>query len=78
MGLYRDPVTHEPHEYYCKLPESINERINVIVDPMLATGGSAEAAVDYVKKQGGRKDVYKRQVINKKRRDLEELHAEKK
>ena len=54
MGLYRDPVTHEPHEYYCKLPESINERINVIVDPMLATGGSAEAAVDYVKKQGGR------------------------
>ena len=54
VGLYRDPVTHEPHEYYCKLPESINERINVIVDPMLAIGGSAEAAVDYVKKQGGR------------------------
>ena len=47
-------MTHEPHEYYCKLPESINERINVIVDPMLATGGSAEAAVDSVKKQGGR------------------------
>ena len=54
VGLYRDPVTHEPHEYYCKLPESIDERISVIVDPMLATGGSAEAAVDYVKKQGGR------------------------
>ena len=54
IGLYRDEVTYEPHEYYCKLPESINERINVIVDPMLATGGSAEAAVDYVKKQGGR------------------------
>ena len=40
VGLYRDPVTHEPHEYYCKLPESIDERISVIVDPMLATGGS--------------------------------------
>ena len=46
VGLYRDPVTHEPHEYYCKLPEAIDERISVIVDPMLATGGSAEAAVD--------------------------------
>ena len=54
IGLYRDPVTHEPHEYYCKLPEAIDERISVIVDPMLATGGSAEAAVDFVKKQGGK------------------------
>ena len=54
VGLYRDPVTHEPHEYYCKLPESIDERIAVIVDPMLATGGSAEAAIDVVKKQGGK------------------------
>ena len=54
VGLYRDPVTHEPHEYYCKLPEAIDERISVIVDPMLATGGSAEAAVDFVKKQGGK------------------------
>ena len=51
---YRDPETHEPHEYYCKLPESIDERIAVIVDPMLATGGSAEAAIDFVKKQGGK------------------------
>ena len=54
IGLYRDPETHEPHEYYCKLPESIDERIAVIVDPMLATGGSGEAAIDFVKKQGGR------------------------
>lgn len=54
VGLYRDPVTHEPHEYYCKLPESIDERIAVIVDPMLATGGSGEAAIDFVKKQGGK------------------------
>ena len=54
IGLYRDPETLEPVEYYCKLPESIDERIAVIVDPMLATGGSAEAAVDFVKKQGGK------------------------
>ena len=54
IGLYRDEETHEPHEYYCKLPESIDERISVIVDPMLATGGSAEAAIDFVKKQGGK------------------------
>ena len=54
VGLYRDPVTHEPHEYYCKLPESIDERISVIVDPMLATGGSAVAAVDFIKEHGGK------------------------
>ena len=50
VGLYRDPVTHEPHEYYCKLPESIDERISVIVDPMLATGGSAMDAITIVKR----------------------------
>lgn len=54
VGLYRDPETHEPHEYYCELPESIDERIAVVVDPMLATGGSAVAAVDFIKKQGGK------------------------
>lgn len=54
VGLYRDPETHEPHEYYCKLPESIDERIAVVVDPMLATGGSAIAAVDFIKQQGGK------------------------
>ncbi|MDO4649342.1 MAG: uracil phosphoribosyltransferase [Eubacteriales bacterium] len=54
VGLYRDPVTHEPHEYYCKLPESIDERITIVVDPMLATGGSASAAVDYIKQRGGK------------------------
>ena len=52
VGLYRDPVTHEPHEYYCKLPESIDERISVIVDPMLATGGSAIDAISQIKKRG--------------------------
>ncbi|MDO4338685.1 MAG: uracil phosphoribosyltransferase [Eubacteriales bacterium] len=54
IGLYRDPETHEPHEYYCKLPESIDERIAVVVDPMLATGGSAVAAVDFIKQKGGK------------------------
>lgn len=49
VGLYRDPETHEPHEYYCKLPESIDERIAVVVDPMLATGGSAIDAVSQIK-----------------------------
>ncbi|MCR5214303.1 MAG: uracil phosphoribosyltransferase [Eubacterium sp.] len=54
VGLYRDPETHEPHEYYCKLPEPIDQRLIVVIDPMLATGGSAVAAVDYIKKRGGK------------------------
>ena len=54
IGLYRDPETHEPHEYYCKLPDPIDQRLIVVVDPMLATGGSAVAAVDYIKKHGGK------------------------
>jgi len=54
IGLYRDPETHEPHEYYCKLPESIGERIALVVDPMLATGGSAVSAVDFIKQRGGK------------------------
>lgn len=55
IGLYRDEETHEPHEYYCKLPEQIDERIVVVTDPMLATGGSAIAAVDFIKARGGKK-----------------------
>jgi uracil phosphoribosyltransferase len=55
IGLYRDEVTHEPHEYYCKLPENIDQRTIVVCDPMLATGGSAVAAVDYIKQHGGMK-----------------------
>ena len=54
VGLYWDPVTHKPHEYYCKLPESIEDRLVMVLDPMLATGGSAVAAVDFVKKQGAK------------------------
>ena len=52
IGLYRDPVTHEPVEYYCKLPEDIGNRVTYVVDPMLATGGSAVAAIDFLKKHG--------------------------
>ena len=54
IGLYRDPETHEPHEYYCKLPEPIDLRTIVVVDPMLATGGSGSEAVDFIKQHGGR------------------------
>ncbi|NLG10565.1 MAG: uracil phosphoribosyltransferase [Coriobacteriaceae bacterium] len=52
VGLYRDPETHEPVEYYCKLPDDIDTREVLIVDPMLATGGSAAAAIDFLKKEG--------------------------
>ena len=55
IGLYRDEVTHEPHEYYCKLPSPIEERTIIVTDPMLATGGSAVTAVDFIKQHGGRK-----------------------
>ena len=52
IGLYRDPETHMPVEYYCKLPEDIESRQVYVVDPMLATGGSAIAAIDFLKKRG--------------------------
>ena len=52
IGLYRDPETHEPVEYYCKLPVDAEERTIIVVDPMLATGGSAVAAIDFIKNRG--------------------------
>ena len=52
IGLYRDPETHLPVEYYCKLPDDIGNRSVFVVDPMLATGGSAVAAIDFLKKHG--------------------------
>ena len=55
IGLYRDEKTHTPVEYYCKLPKPIEERIIVVTDPMLATGGSAIDAISQIKKHGGRK-----------------------
>lgn len=54
VGLYRDPETLQPVEYYCKLPEDIGERDILIVDPMLATGGSAAAAVQFLREKGAR------------------------
>ena len=54
IGLYRDPETHLPVEYYCKLPEDVESRDVFVVDPMLATGGSAVAAIDFLKDKGCR------------------------
>ena len=55
IGLCRNEETHEPEEYYCKLPTPIEERVIVVTDPMLATGGSAVAAVNFIKQHGGKK-----------------------
>ena len=52
IGLYRDPETHKPVEYYCKLPTDVAQRIVLVLDPMLATGGSASAAISFLKARG--------------------------
>ena len=52
IGLFRDPDTHEPIKYYCKMPDDIAQSAVFIVDPMLATGGSASAAIDFIKEYG--------------------------
>ncbi|MDR1000755.1 MAG: uracil phosphoribosyltransferase [Clostridiales bacterium] len=52
IGLYRDHETLEPHDYYSKLPDNINERLAIILDPMLATGGSAVVATNFIKRSG--------------------------
>ena len=54
VGLYRDPETLQPVQYYCKLPDALNERICIVVDPMLATGNSSAAAIDLLKAQGAK------------------------
>lgn len=58
IGLYRDPDTHLPVEYYCKLPSDIDKRVIFVVDPMLATGGSAVAAIDFIKQRGGKHIIF--------------------
>lgn len=52
IGMYRDPETHQPVEYFCKLPQDLSEREIFVVDPMLATGGSAAAAIELLKQKG--------------------------
>ena len=54
VGLYREEDSHEPHAYYCKMPKDLDRRIVFVVDPMLATGGSAVQAIDFVKKLGAK------------------------
>lgn len=54
IGMYRDEVTHIPHEYYCKLPDSLEERTIIVLDPMLATGGSAVDSISLIKQRGGK------------------------
>ena len=58
IGLYRDEVTLEPVEYYCKLPADVEERTVFLVDPMLATGGSADAAIGFLKARGVKKIIF--------------------
>ena len=54
IGMYRDPETLQPVEYYCKLPTDIDSRDVIIVDPMIGTGASASAAIDFIKNHGGK------------------------
>lgn len=56
VGMYRDPQTHEPHQYYCKFPPAIEDRTCLVVDPMLATGGSLTAAIKFLR-DAGAKDI---------------------
>ena len=58
IGMYRDEDTHMPQEYYCKLPKPIEDRLILLLDPMTATGGSAEDAIAQIKKQGGTRIKY--------------------
>ncbi len=63
IGLFRDPETHEPVKYFCKMPPDISERQVFVVDPMLATGGSAIAAIDILKKEYGCKSITLMNII---------------
>ena len=54
VGLYRDEETLQPHEYFAKFPNTMPDAVNMVLDPMLATGGSAVAAIDMIKKRGAK------------------------
>ena len=54
IGLYRDPESHEPVEYYCKVPADLGDSLVILLDPMLATGGSGAAAVQFLKDRGAK------------------------
>lgn len=58
IGLYRDPVTLQPVQYYCKLPSEISERLVIVVDPMLATGNSSARAIDLLKEAGAKNIIF--------------------
>ena len=73
IGMYRDEETLEPHEYFCKLPSHIEQRTVYVVDPMLATGGSAVEAINFIKQRGG-KDIYFLCIVAAPE-GLEKLHA---
>ncbi|MGN0318385.1 MAG: uracil phosphoribosyltransferase [Lachnospira sp.] len=73
IGMYRNEDTHEPVEYYCKLPNPIEERTIIVTDPMLATGGSAIDAIEQIKKHGGRKIKF--MCIIAAPEGLEKLHT---
>ena len=55
IGLCRDPETHQPQEYYCKLPSTIEDRLVLVLDPILATGGSSSFALSLIKRHGGKR-----------------------
>ena len=73
IGIYRDEETLEPHEYFCKLPSNIGQRAIYVVDPMLATGGSAVEAINFIKQRGG-KDIHFLCIVAAPE-GLEKLHA---
>ena len=74
IGLYRDPETHEPQEYYCKLPSPIELRTILVTDPMLATGGSGSDAIRMIKEHGGKKIKF--MCIIAAPEGLEKLHRD--
>ncbi len=76
VGLYRDPVTLQPVEYYCKLPQDLNDRDLIVLDPMLATGGSAATAVQFLKEKGAPGEHIKLVCLISSREGIEAVQAQ--